>query len=167
MARSNGVTLLELLTALGILILVTAMAVPPLKGWYDNHQTRRLQTQLLHSLRLARNEAVASGSRVTLCPAADGQCQGNWSQQLMAFIDIGGDGDRQAGDRLLLLSPLQPRGSLRWRSFRGKNYLQFDATGMTPALNGTLHYCPDEPGVAGFALTLSRTGRSRIRAPSC
>lgn len=167
MAHFKGLTLLELLVALALLILVTAIAAPPLKDWYQNHQTRRLQIQLLHSLRLARNEAVASGNRVTLCPAADGQCQDNWSQQLMVFIDTGGDGDRQADDPLLLLSPLQSRGALEWRSFRGKNYLQFEATGMTPALNGTLHYCPDEPAVSGFALTLSRTGRSRIRAPSC
>lgn len=167
MTHHKGLTLLELLFTLLLMALVSTMAAPPLRAWYDNHQTRGLQTQLLHSFRLARNQAVASGSRVTVCPAADGQCQADWSGQLMVFVDSEGDGNRPSDAPLLQLLPLQSGGNLQWRSFRGLDYIQFDPRGMTPALNGTLHYCPGKPGIEGFALTVSRTGRTRVREPSC
>jgi len=66
-------------------------------------------------------------------------------------------------DRLLYrLQPLMIPGSLKFRSFGNKQYLQMTPFGMTNYQNGNFTYCP-ENGDANLArqVIISFTGRTR------
>lgn len=168
MHRNHGTTLVELVLVLSILATILAFAVPAMSHWVENYRVETLRKQLIFSLNHARNQAVTHAKSVTVCPGDGMLCTDSWNGQLLVFIDENSNGIRENPDTLLSTSPLQlPPGRLAWRSFRGTDYLQFEASGMTPALNGTLTFCHDNKAIEGFALAVARTGRVRIRPPSC
>ena len=90
--------------------------------------------------------------------------------QIIIFLDFNSDGILDLTDQLLKKIDLgNDAGTLDWRSFRRKNYLQFTSEGLTSALNGTLHFCHKKPGKGyDFAIVLARTGRIRVhKEPDC
>ena len=82
-ARQQGFNLLELLTAIAILGVVTAIAVPSFQSISINNNLSTETNDLVSSLRFARSEAAKQGQNVTVCSANAGltACSGaaDWS----------------------------------------------------------------------------------------
>jgi type IV fimbrial biogenesis protein FimT len=70
-SRQAGVTVIELMVTLSIMVILLTVAVPGMKDVIA--ETRRVASinQLMGALNLARNEAIKRGVRVTLCKTAD------------------------------------------------------------------------------------------------
>jgi type IV fimbrial biogenesis protein FimT len=92
--RQHGFNLLELLTAIAVLGVVTALAVPSFQSISINSTLSTETNDLVSSLRYARSEAAKRGENVTVCSADAGlsACSGaaDWSTGWL-IVDNGGN----------------------------------------------------------------------------
>jgi type IV fimbrial biogenesis protein FimT len=93
MTRQNGFTLIELLTTIGIATLLISMAVPSMQTFSQNSRQTAAVNDLLSGLHLARNTAITTNTRVTICPTSNGtSCQSvSWDRGFIAFVDRDSD----------------------------------------------------------------------------
>ena len=170
MKKVKGVTFVELLFTITLLSLLLTMGIPGLSKWLLQNKVSALQSGLLHSINFARNQAINLKATITLCPGTE-QCEGEWGSHIIIFSDVNSDGVIDSADQIFKKITLtETAGTLRWRSFRRKHYLQFNAQGLTNALNGTFHYCRpnSENNHYNFAIVLAKTGRMRVNhSPNC
>lgn len=94
MLSQRGLTALELLISVSILVLLLATAMPPLTAWLANARVRSAAEQLQNSLRLAQSEALRRNRQTVLAltnatpalaatPAANGR---NWYVQALPLL---------------------------------------------------------------------------------
>ncbi len=81
-------TLIELLVALIVLGVVVGVAIPNFKSLILNQRSVGLAEDFINEVNLARSEAVARSTRVSICPSINGTaCAGTLSQGFIVFID--------------------------------------------------------------------------------
>ena len=120
---------------------------------------------LHQNMSYARLYAIENRSYVTLCPLEDNKCvKNNWGEQISFFID--NNKSTSLDEDGLILSTLShthisdsleyPRDAITFRPDGTLNGFQ----------NGTFIYCPnkEKANLEGFALTVSQTGRIRIKS---
>ena len=79
--RSRGVTLIELITTLAVLVIMLTLAAPAFTSFLRSNRLQAAQSELVASLMLARSEAARQGTRVgveSLQPLADGGFAHGW-----------------------------------------------------------------------------------------
>jgi type IV fimbrial biogenesis protein FimT len=92
--NQRGLTALELLITVSILVMLMATAMPPLTAWLGNARVRSAAEQLQNSLRLAQSEALRRNRQTVLAltnatpalaatPAANGR---NWYAQALPVL---------------------------------------------------------------------------------
>lgn len=165
----KGFTLLELIFTITILVIALSIGVPTLSQWVQRSKTSDLQFSLLHSIHFARTQATLLQSTITLCPGST-VCERNCGDSLLIFIDQDSNGTKDQNEVVLKQINIGQLGQyLNWRSFRRTTYIKFNAQGITPALNGTFHFCPNDPeNEFKFSIILARTGRARVSdTPNC
>ncbi len=102
MKRNNGFTLAELLVTLAVFSILVTVGVPSFNQTLMNNRQVSSLNILVGSMQLARSEAIARNTRVTLCASADGATCGNaWSNGWVVFVDRDADGQVGAADTLL------------------------------------------------------------------
>lgn len=168
MKRVNGFTLVELLVTVSLLSILLVVAVPALSSWLQRQRSTTLQYSLIHSIHYTRAQSASLQATVTLCPGTT-NCEAIWGSKLLVFSDQDSDGLLDDSDLLLKRIDLgKVAGELDWRSFRNKAYLQFNARGLTNALNGTFTFCPASANNPyGFSIAVASTGRVRFKEPDC
>lgn len=62
--KSNGFTMIELMTALAVIALLAALAVPTMRSVVENGRIRAAATSIQNGLALARSEAVRLNTQV-------------------------------------------------------------------------------------------------------
>ena len=93
MTRQNGFTLIELLTTLGVAAILLAVAVPNMQEFKRNSRQTGGINEFVSGMRIARNTAITTNSRVTVCASANGNaCQAvTWQSGWIAFVDRDAD----------------------------------------------------------------------------
>lgn len=93
MTRQNGFTLIELLTTIAVATLLISLAVPSMQTFSQNSRQTAAVNDLVSGIHLARNTAITTNTRVTVCPSSDGQACGSvtWDQGFIAFVDRDSD----------------------------------------------------------------------------
>jgi type IV fimbrial biogenesis protein FimT len=162
----RGFTLPELLVTLAIAAAAMAIAVPAFNDLLAANRATAALNQIVGAISVARTEAILQRRTVTLCPGADGICQGRdqWHHGALVFIDADRNGRIDEGERVVAtLPPLQPGERIYWRSFRNRSYLQFHPRGFTDWQNGNFLYCPrdGQPRHARMVI-LNAQGRVRV-----
>lgn len=160
--KSYGRTLLELISALTILSILMAAALPTLQSTLQNIERTQTINQMISILHHARSRAVFSRSVVTLCSGAT-HCSGNqyWQGNLLLFLDHNANGQLDENDELLYQTRVADDFSWHWNRARG--HIQFEADGTTRALNGTLTLCRNHTPQRQVVIALA--GRVRNQAP--
>ncbi len=151
-----------LLAVIGILTQNVAAAWQPVLARF---QARTTASALIDAIRMARNSSVSLRHAVTLCPTDGGKtCSGEWQNALMVFADRNEDGSRSADEPVLrMVHAADARGTLTWRAFRKKPWLQFLPLGHTAAQNGSFVYCPPDGNLRHAAVVIvNKLGHSRI-----
>ena len=69
--NDRGFTLIELLVVAAILAVMAGMAVPSLKGWYDQNKVKEGFNQILTALQQARANAVRLSTNCTVTISSD------------------------------------------------------------------------------------------------
>jgi type IV fimbrial biogenesis protein FimT len=159
----TGVTLLELMITLSIVAILGGIAAPSFTQLMRDSARTTAVNSFVHSLYLARSEAIKRGEVVSICKSRDGtQCantSSDWGDGWMVFVNKDRDEPpiRDEGEDVLSVHQ-------RWANGRiTANRSAFSFRAYTQAVvNGTVLFCDDRGGAHARAVIISHTGRPRI-----
>jgi type IV fimbrial biogenesis protein FimT len=162
--RIRGVTLIELLCSLGIVAILSAIAVPEMGHIQRAVARRTTVNDFFHSLFLARSKAIMINAVVSICRSHDGiVCETkntNWEGGWIVFVNKDRDqpADRDANEEIIYRHAAWQGGVItsNRQSFSFRPISQAD-------VNGTIVFCDlhGNPSDAR-AIIISHTGRPRI-----
>lgn len=153
MTDYRGVTLIESLVALALLLIVLVIAVPSFQLLWTRAQSDSAGEQLLAAIELTRSAAINRHQVALLCPTHDGRrCTMPWENRLLVYV---GDGD------MLQTIYLGNRGHLDFSAFPTNQYLKFMPTGLTAIENGTFEYSID-PSTILWRIVINKAGRAKF-----
>lgn len=156
MDDSAGLTLLELLIALSVLLILQCIAVPAWRHLIMTNRTQAIIDRIKMAINITRIEAVLQHHVMRLCASADHKtCRGNWRDGQLI--------QNPATGEVLRSYPRLPTGyRLMWRSaFQRNHYLDFNAQGFTQGQQGTFYCCIDRDPQYSRGLVVSQSGRVR------
>ena len=144
--HQTGFTLIELMVTIGIIAIMTTLAIPSFSKTIRKSTIQAHTGQIYHLLVFARSQSVTYNKPVTICPSIDSiNCvrSRDWSnKELLVFIDRSNDGILDNNEEVIRVFNTGTEGSrLLWRSFRNKSYLTFLPTGLTDHQSGNITYC--------------------------
>lgn len=99
--RSRGVTLIELVTAIAVLGILTAIAVPGFRQFTANSRTVATTNDLVTALNVARSEALRRSSNAVVCTSTNGtSCSAStdWVNGWIVFADRNANGSVDADE---------------------------------------------------------------------
>jgi type IV fimbrial biogenesis protein FimT len=169
----HGFTLMELMTALGVLAVLVAMATPSFRQFSANSRTSASATSLISALAIARSEALHQSLPVAVCASTDSlTCAGSatdWSGGWIVFTDNSGTkGQLDSTDTLLQAWP-KPTGNVKVSLVAADTYIRFDSRGMkTPVSVAT--FTVSAAGCAGnnaSQIALTVTGSPQSTKVAC
>tara|TARA_R110002167_G_scaffold144413_10_gene334856 strand:- start:87504 stop:88073 length:570 start_codon:yes stop_codon:yes gene_type:complete len=166
---NRGFTILELCITLALVCVLTGLAAAPLQSFVAAKEGDQALRSINELILIARSAAAKNGRGVTLCPSSTGlQCGGTWSSGAMLFLDRNFDRKINQDDIILRArSELSRQGSITWRAFGNRQYLQVDARGFMRHQSGNFSYC-DASGDPQLArqLVVNSAGRVRVALDS-
>lgn len=169
MQTDRGISLLELLIVLFLLSILFSLSLPGYQDIVEHGRGDAVLKKLAGAIQLARSSAITTGSLATLCRSADGEeCGGQWQDGIIVFSDRNGDRVINQDDKLLrYITFPDSGGTLRWRAFQNRQYLQITSQGFTRYQNGNFTYCSRNKAAAyARQLIINRTARMRYAVDS-
>jgi type IV fimbrial biogenesis protein FimT len=163
MRSARGLTLIELLTTIGIVVIVGSIAVPSFQTALRNARRASAVNSFMHAIFLARSAAIRGGTAVSICKSTDGAtCLGKgseWHGGWVVFENRDGDApaQRDAGEPVLLVN----QGWQYGRMISNRESYTFHGHRQT-VVNGTVVFCDERGGVHARAIIISHTGRPRV-----
>lgn len=70
--RERGFTLVELMTAIAVMAILAAIAVPSFNTFINDSRLASQANELIGTLQYARSEAIRRNRKVTVCPSSNG-----------------------------------------------------------------------------------------------
>lgn len=162
----RGFTLVELMTVMALLTVVSAMAAPVMTEMVARHRIDRLRIELMQSLQSARWEAAARGSlvtmsRVTSCGTAlTGST--DWSCGWVVFVDLDGDRIEEPGETRLQVVTV-PTGVRLIKTTAPTDSQQFNTYGQSVNLGQRFDLTPTDPQLASLGGAVCFSTGSRVR----
>jgi prepilin-type N-terminal cleavage/methylation domain-containing protein len=130
----EGITLLEVLIAIAILGIVSAIALPNLAPMLEADRADNFINELSRTIKYARAKATATDELVIVCPISNptrgGACTANWQQDpIVAFVDIEQNLTLDQADDMLIRSMLPPNSNDNFKQIKGNSAVIVDAQG--------------------------------------
>ncbi|WP_158222384.1 GspH/FimT family pseudopilin [Tamilnaduibacter salinus] len=158
----SGFSLIELITALTILVIVSSAAISAGTQFVQANRHQTLIAGYFSAFQFARAKAATKRDVVTLCPLdTTNTCHDDWEKPVAVFPDA--NKDRQPDNNVVWRELEAPPEAFRVRSRTGgKGYFRFGMTGMTHGLSGSIVVCPnrEKTGLMTY-LALNQGGRLR------
>ncbi|MCI3879176.1 MULTISPECIES: GspH/FimT family protein [Acinetobacter] len=165
MFKFHGLTLIELLTTLGILAILTTFAVPYFREIMISNEVAHLKRILTIHIQKAKTDAQLHHKNVMLCPSSDAiHCDHDWNKGFIGFIDSNRNRQRDLEETLLFTIALNHKyGHLSYRAFGNipDSIIFQSSNGLPLASNGSFIYCSTSPNYHTKIL-LSRMGNIRF-----
>jgi type IV fimbrial biogenesis protein FimT len=162
--RNHGFTLIESLIVLAIASILAGFMAPGVGDLIQRSRATTAHNWIVTSIMFARQTAVSYGVLTTLCPSSTGtSCEGQWHEGSIVFIDLNKNAKVDIDDTIIkwFQFPLE-NGTVKWRSFRNRKYLQITSMGYTNFQNGNFVYCPaDEDPRFRRQIVVNMVGRAR------
>jgi type IV fimbrial biogenesis protein FimT len=161
--RGSGFTLIELMMTIAIVAVVGSLAAPSFANiLYDSTRTNAVNA-FVHTVFLARSEAMMRGTIVSVCSSADGttcdRAGADWSRGWIAFVNDDRDEPPVHDDNeqvVLVQGPWkQGRISANRTAFSFRPYQQ-------AVVNGTIVFCDPRGDVHARAVIINAMGRPRV-----
>ncbi len=103
--KQAGLTLLEMLIAIAIVIIVLTVVAPNMQTMVAKNRTISEINELSGVIQYARFTAIDQNATAVVCPAPDFEnCSTNWNQAKIVFIDSNGNNSRDSTEPLLMTS---------------------------------------------------------------
>lgn len=160
---SSGFNLVEILIVLTLLAILINLGLPALSNTVERNQAKVVINEINRAISLTRFTAINSGLITTLCRSENGtSCGGQWQDGFIVFTDRNADRVINGNDQLIRVFP-EPAstGTLTFRAFQNKQYLQMTPQGFTNYQNGNFTFCTssNDPKLAQ-QLIINRSGRT-------
>ncbi len=163
--RQSGISLVELLAVIALSSIILGLSLSSFRDMTQRNQATVTINWLIGSIAYTRHSALIKNSLVTLCPSTNGtSCGGDWQDGTITFTDHNADRKINGSDQFLkrFISPTRG-GSIHWRSFGNRRYLQITPAGMTNYQNGNFVYCsPDRDPRFSRQIVINLPGRPRL-----
>lgn len=138
----RGLTLIELIVCTAILSIIFSVVTPSIVDVYDNHQSNSSVTQLRKVLTAARNIALNSSQKITICPNINGACNNNWQNPLSVFLDSNENKLLDEGETIFLTASNENNRGI-WQARNGNiTTIRFNERGHAFGSATTFLYCP-------------------------
>jgi type IV fimbrial biogenesis protein FimT len=159
--NTRAFTLPELLTTLGILTVLTSVAVPGTMQFMDNQQLVTSSNHLAADLLLARSESIKRRK-----PVLVDNGDGNWQSGWQVYVDLNNNGRFDEGEPILRQGQPLPRNVIAKGNTPVRRYVRYTPSGSSHLIGGafqagTLFICHASGKYAVRQLVLSATGRVR------
>jgi type IV fimbrial biogenesis protein FimT len=159
MNKQNGVTLIELMTALAVAAILMSIAIPSFRQSIINNRLASITNEFISGINYARSEAIKLGRSVTLCKSSNGSsCSTDntefWDEGWIAFADLNADGVVDTGETILRTWPALD-ASYTLRSSEFPNFLRYNPQGASTG-DGTFAVCHDSSETGATALIITR-----------
>jgi type IV fimbrial biogenesis protein FimT len=160
-----GLTIIEVLVAMGIISIMVIMGIPSLQDFIRRAHISSQAHEFVGTLKYARSEAIKRGQRVTVCKSADGATcatTGNWHIGWIVFVDNNNNDTRQSGEELLRVrrGPLDGGMTLVGNTNVARRLSYLSNGGLAGLSTGTITLC--HPGHSiGTNFLITYTGRVR------
>jgi len=163
MRPSHGLTLIELITTIGIVAILATVAVPSFNDLRLDSQRTTTVNDFIHALFLARSEAIKRGQVVSICKSKDGTtCAAKgaqWDDGWIVFANNDRDDlpVRDPDEPILLVNSGWTAGSItsNREAYSFRAYQQ-------AVVNGTIIFCDPRGSAHARAIIISHTGRPRV-----
>lgn len=166
MSNEKGFTLIELMTTLGIVTILAAVAIPNLQSFTMNSRQTGGINDIVMGMRAARNTAITTNSRVTMCASKSGtNCEATeWNQGWIVFVDTDADQTVDAGESIIRSGGSNE--TLTIKSGQFGNFLVYRPNGRVMNANvaqnsGTFSICDDRGTAYAKSIMLDLSGRAR------
>jgi type IV fimbrial biogenesis protein FimT len=159
----DGFTLVELMIATAILAVLGALCLPAFSSvLYDSMRSTSVNT-FVHTIFLARSEAMRRGEIVSICSSANGTTCGkagaDWNTGWIAFVNLDRDEPPVHDDDepiVFVQGPWQQgRISSNRRAFSFRPHSQ-------GVVNGSVVFCDPRGSATARAVIINRVGRARV-----
>lgn len=174
MKKERAFTLIELMTVIALIAIMTAIAAPSYNDIIKSNRLRSQANDFVASINLARSEAIKRNQNVILCRSADGtSCAttGGWEQGWVIFADANTNGTLDAGEELRIYPALAGGSTLRANNNFINRVTYVPRGYIIGATGGTFVLCDDrtrdgdtddpEDFQSGRAIIIGPTGRPR------
>jgi prepilin-type N-terminal cleavage/methylation domain-containing protein len=157
MRKDSGFSLMELMTAIAILAILAAIAIPGYIGWLPNYRLRSVARDLQSTMQLARLRAVRENADVAV--SFD-----TVNDDYEAFVDNGegggtaGNGVRDGSERIITNGEMLAGVDMYQTTF-GAAQPQFNSRGL-PNGSGDVYMTNSQNRFMGIRLSIA--GNSRI-----
>ncbi|MCC7635563.1 GspH/FimT family pseudopilin [Stenotrophomonas rhizophila] len=166
--RSKGFTLVELMVTLVVLGVLAAIAFPNFTSTIRSNRVSTSNNEIMGMLALARSEAVRNKQGAGICASTKGTaCDGTWSDGLMAWSDLDGNGSFNGGDTVLRFAQGSPELAVTGSA---PALIAFDARGRRrSAANQQIALAPVKckAGESNRTLTVNLSGQVRVARGTC
>lgn len=164
--KQLGFTIVQLVSVVAIMAILTSLAIPSISKIHTRSKATAGINWIIGAVNFSRHAAINHRVLTTLCPSSGIElvCKGKWHDGVIIFADHNADA-RFNGRDFLIHRMRQDNfdGTLTWRAFRNRQYLQMTQMGYTNYQNGNFTYCPLN-GDARFArqIVINMQGRARV-----
>ncbi|XKE45113.1 GspH/FimT family pseudopilin [Halomonas organivorans] len=158
----RGLTLIELLVALTVLVILATWAVPGFQRFSARNEVAAEVLRIKTALALARNTAVTRRTTISICaspgPPYETCTFDNWDHDWVIIEGEASGGDL-TGDTLLRVLEAEDGAAVSFN--RNDRPVRFSALGRSKGYNGTFSVCGH--GERNAAVILNNLGRSKTQ----
>ncbi|KPZ69026.1 Type II transport protein GspH [Shewanella sp. P1-14-1] len=155
-----GFSLVELIVTLSISAILTSFSLPYFEVIIEQSRSESSIRSIQQLIQLARNHAITFGTRVTVCPLVNSQCNWDWQSGFSVFTDGGKRNELGSEDELLyVMGPFNSNDIV----YYNRNAIRFQPDGLASGTNGTFRYCPNTYNSPySKAVIINQSGRIRF-----
>ena len=167
MRRNAGFTLIELVTTMSIVAILSGIAAPSFAGFLERQRASAAISSLMTHMSLARMSAITRNRRAVLCPSVDGRhCEvgTDWSAGWMLFMDDDGNRKPDVSDEIIRVDLEPTSRHLRVVSTTGRPQLRYLPDGRAAGTNLTVSICNQRQELLGQVI-VNNMGRPRSERP--
>ncbi len=165
--RQQGYSLIELMTTIAVASVLISVALPGMQSFrLNSHMTGKIN-EMVSAMHLARNTAITTNSRVTLCASSNGiTCESvAWDKGWIAFVDLDSDQFVDADESILRAGP--DDDGLRISSGEYSSFLVYRPNGrvmrnVVSENTGKFTFCDRRGTEHAKGIILDLSGRPRV-----